>query len=472
MPEKNDYDAIIIGAGISGLVCGCYLTKAGMKVLIVEKNAKPGGYCTSFTRDGFQFDACVHSLSSLRDNGNLKIILNELDLYKKIIFERLNPSDIIITPKDKITFWNDPNKTIRELQYTFPDEAENIVCFFNYISNFNPLISASLLNITFDKLLNKYFKNNKLKSIFSILIQGNAGLPPSMISAFPAIILFKEFILDGGYYLKSGMQTLPNALATRFKEFGGTLLLNHTVNKIKIKNNSAIGIIFEGNKLITAKYVVSNGDGKNTCLKLIGKNNLHKIASKKILNLTPSLSAFSIYLGLNKSLENTDCISNYTNLWYLPNDNIKHIYSLINSGRLDHKDVYFVLFLRGNVICLFVNAPFKNKIYWEKNKDNLTDQLLNRISKLFPDLSNKIAMKIVATPHTLYKQTLNFKGAAYGWSASCSQHIFSDPSKFITAQNLFLTGHWTSLAFGVPGVAFLGRKTALSILNNDKTQQE
>ena len=48
MSDKIDskYDVIIIGAGIGGLVCGCYLAKAGMKVLIVEKNAKPGGYCT------------------------------------------------------------------------------------------------------------------------------------------------------------------------------------------------------------------------------------------------------------------------------------------------------------------------------------------------------------------------------------------------------------------------------------------
>ena len=37
---KYDYDAIIIGAGIGGLVCGCYLAKAGMKTLIVDH---PGG---------------------------------------------------------------------------------------------------------------------------------------------------------------------------------------------------------------------------------------------------------------------------------------------------------------------------------------------------------------------------------------------------------------------------------------------
>ena len=52
-PYKNMYDVIVIGAGISGLVCGCYLAKAGLRVLIVEQHNKPGGYCTSFKRKGF-----------------------------------------------------------------------------------------------------------------------------------------------------------------------------------------------------------------------------------------------------------------------------------------------------------------------------------------------------------------------------------------------------------------------------------
>ena len=55
---KAAYDAIIIGAGIGGLVCGCYLAKAGMKVLIAEQHSQPGGYCTSFQRKGFSFRCC------------------------------------------------------------------------------------------------------------------------------------------------------------------------------------------------------------------------------------------------------------------------------------------------------------------------------------------------------------------------------------------------------------------------------
>ena len=50
----NKYDVIIIGAGIGGLTCGCYLAKAGLKVLIIEQHNKPGGYCTSFERKGYR----------------------------------------------------------------------------------------------------------------------------------------------------------------------------------------------------------------------------------------------------------------------------------------------------------------------------------------------------------------------------------------------------------------------------------
>jgi flavin-dependent dehydrogenase len=50
-----DVDVIIVGAGMAGLTCGCLLAKKGLKVLIIEKNQKVGGCCTSFQKDGFSF---------------------------------------------------------------------------------------------------------------------------------------------------------------------------------------------------------------------------------------------------------------------------------------------------------------------------------------------------------------------------------------------------------------------------------
>ncbi|HSB07708.1 MAG TPA: FAD-dependent oxidoreductase [Thermodesulfobacteriota bacterium] len=46
-----DFDVIIIGAGVAALTCGCLLAKRNLKILIVEKNQKLGGCCTSFEKD-------------------------------------------------------------------------------------------------------------------------------------------------------------------------------------------------------------------------------------------------------------------------------------------------------------------------------------------------------------------------------------------------------------------------------------
>ena len=38
-----DADAIIVGGGHNGLVCGAYLAKAGLRVLVLEARPTPGG---------------------------------------------------------------------------------------------------------------------------------------------------------------------------------------------------------------------------------------------------------------------------------------------------------------------------------------------------------------------------------------------------------------------------------------------
>ena len=83
----NEYDVAIIGAGIGGLVCGCYLAKSGLKTLIIEQHDKPGGYCTSFSRGGYRFDAGVHYFGGVKKRffGN---ILKELKVDNAIKFNK------------------------------------------------------------------------------------------------------------------------------------------------------------------------------------------------------------------------------------------------------------------------------------------------------------------------------------------------------------------------------------------------
>jgi len=53
---------IIIGAGMAGLSAGCYAQMNSYKTRIFEMHDKPGGLCTSWTRNGYTFDGCIEWL--------------------------------------------------------------------------------------------------------------------------------------------------------------------------------------------------------------------------------------------------------------------------------------------------------------------------------------------------------------------------------------------------------------------------
>jgi len=461
---KIDYDVVVIGAGVSGLVCGCYLAKEGLKTLIVEKNHNVGGCCVSFTRKGFSFDACVHSLGGLRKDGNFAKIFRDLNLQEEVKITRYDPSDIIITPDYKISFFSDLNKTAQGLKDNFPEEVNNIDNFFKMLKDSPAELFSVLAKKTLGELMEELFKDDKLKAILALPVLGNAGLPASMVSAFSALMLYKEFIVDGGYYPEGGLQAFSDALARKFKKLGGELLLANLVDKINIEHKEVKSIRLRNGGLIRAKYVVSNASARSTLLHLIDDGAAGERIQNKVRTMAPSLSAFSVYIGLNKPLDGKN---SQVNVWYLPNYDVEGNYSLISKGQLCHNDVYCLIFVRKEVVCLFVNAPYENKEYWDDKRGKLSDIFIAKAKNALPNLSGNIKFIVNSTPITINKWTLNYKGAAYGWAALPSQFGVTGFSKVTSLKNLYLTGHWTTLTYGVPGVASIGFETAKKILKKE-----
>lgn len=66
MPKK----IIIIGAGIAGLSAGCYARMNGYEAEIYEMHDKPGGLCTSWKREGYTIDGCIHWLIGSNPNSS------------------------------------------------------------------------------------------------------------------------------------------------------------------------------------------------------------------------------------------------------------------------------------------------------------------------------------------------------------------------------------------------------------------
>ncbi len=298
---NKKYDVIIIGAGIGGLVCGCYLAQAGFKVLIVEQHFKPGGYCTSFRRKGYKFDVGVHYIGGIQ-NGILAKILDEIEIKKELNFNQADPSDKIVMPDHTTYIRANPYDTVKEFQKTFPNEKHNIEIFFQFIMQTNALvIYRKVKGQTFSEVLDNFFINEKLKSTIGVLILGNMGLPHTEVAAFAAIILFREFILDPGYYPIGGTQQFADCLSDKFKKYGGEIILSSKVEKIVTEKDVATGVLIAPKEKIVSRVVVSNADATQTYNELIG---IKTRESTVINHLVSSSSIFAIYLGLNVPLKN------------------------------------------------------------------------------------------------------------------------------------------------------------------------
>ncbi len=56
MPAKSNLDCIVVGGGISGLVCAHRLRQAGVEAGLLEQSSRLGGMIETVRQDGFQFE--------------------------------------------------------------------------------------------------------------------------------------------------------------------------------------------------------------------------------------------------------------------------------------------------------------------------------------------------------------------------------------------------------------------------------
>jgi len=87
--RKDEYDVIVVGAGVGGLACGALLARKGYRVLVLEHHHQIGGYCSSFKRREFVFNTGVADISGLWNRGPTKILLDRLGLDKDELFVKI-----------------------------------------------------------------------------------------------------------------------------------------------------------------------------------------------------------------------------------------------------------------------------------------------------------------------------------------------------------------------------------------------
>lgn len=82
----SDYNVIVAGGGISGLLSALTLSKHGKRVLVLEKDSTVGGNCNSYMVNGFQVDTGPHAITHLKE-GPLRRLMDEYFSYMPVFVD-------------------------------------------------------------------------------------------------------------------------------------------------------------------------------------------------------------------------------------------------------------------------------------------------------------------------------------------------------------------------------------------------
>ncbi len=471
--EQDEYDVIIVGSGIGGLTCGALLSKWGYKVLVLEQHYQVGGYCSSFERRGFVFNAGVEDVSGLWERGPVTYLLRELGLRKEDLFARNTVRYIF---RGRTVEAHSLEEFIGRLSEMFPEEKESIRSFFEEarrayeecyrdVEAYGVPLPGELIvkvfrakklldyprehphfydwmNKTYREKLDEYFKDEDLKALLGALL-GYVGVEADRVSASSALTAVVAYYMYGGYFPKGGAQKFADALKEFIKAHGGEVLVRQRVDKILVEGGEARGVIAEG-KVFRAPIIVANANAKTTFLELVGKEHLDAKFIEYIKSLKMSPSSFAVYLGVNMDLSGYPTIIVNLDDGYHITINSNADPSLAPTGKSS-----VTILTSAN----YHDFPERGTPEYLKMKRELAEKLIQKAEKVIPNLRERIVVQDAATPKTFERYTSMPEGAIYAFDQSIDtkRPYFKTPIK-----GLYLASASTFPGGGIEAVVISG----------------
>ncbi|MBT4502066.1 MAG: NAD(P)/FAD-dependent oxidoreductase [Gemmatimonadetes bacterium] len=486
MSEKR-YDAVVIGAGLSGLSAGAFLARAGKKVLLLEHHAIPGGYAHSFERGKFWFEVSLHAVCGLAPGGDLRQALSELGVYDRLQFDHIDPFYVARYPEHEVTVAADFSSYRTELAGKFPAEKEQIDNLFRDIERFDDDVRrfkegmrqgrkfsqeemaaefphmAGAFPQTWAAYLESRIQDRKLRGILSIL-WGYLGLPSSQVSAALFLFLITGYNMGGAYYPAGGSMAVSRAIEAEIHRCGQEILYNQTASKIHLRDGKVAGVTTQQGLTVECDLVVSSMNVPDTILQLIGPEHFDPAYVERIEQRKLSVSSFILFLGIDRELLEEDWP--HHEYFLCETYDVEEAYEYVREGRFDKTDLAITYYSapEGNertpenytslAIMTLASADYadgwgtggeyagyrRNRRYREI-KEEVGEILLTRVEKLIPGLHQAIVHKNTATPITNFRYTLNPGGSIYGFEQDVRN--FTDRLQPTTpVANLFLSGMW------------------------------
>ena len=330
-------DAIIIGAGHNGLVCGAYLARSGLKVLFLEARDAVGGMTSESNIDGdFHIAGLAHTAfpvcAKIRKDLRLEKFgysagkeIETIALHqdgRHLRFGRntvsgpdLTDSDIDAYRRFKDEFFGYA-KAMRPMFMTRPPRLKNMdfadkatlaklgwnIRFGLGRESMYEFLRVAAINM-YD-VLEEEFDDERLKGALA----ADAVIGHHMGPRSPGTVLTwlarLHAELNGPLSVVSGGRAqLGNALLQAVEASGASVRTGARVKKILVEKGIAFGVELEDGEIVKAKTIVSNADPQTTFLDLVGAPELDAAFTQRVTQIRSAGGVAKLHLALSGTPE-------------------------------------------------------------------------------------------------------------------------------------------------------------------------
>lgn len=269
------YDAIIIGSGPNALVNAAYLTKAGWKVLILEKNARPGGGMRTealtlpgFTHDVYAGYLILFALSQANADFGADLQARGLQMIPTA-----RPAGVSMPGGKAAVITTSMEDNIAEAERLAPGDGQGWVNLIQTIGQYAPQVfsllkmdlttgaSADLIQqlmitdnskvpsffagdflLSARDVLEPLFKSEAMQGILAPWVFHSGHGPEDANSGFWTYIFGLGLQSAGQFVAQGGTEMLARSLVQLITDQGGTVQTNSDVTKILVKKGKAVGV--------------------------------------------------------------------------------------------------------------------------------------------------------------------------------------------------------------------------------------
>ena len=310
----KEYNVVIIGSGLGGLLCGYILSKEGKSVCILEKNRHPGGLLRSFSRNGVDFETGFHYAGALGEGQVLNRYFRYFGLMDSVEFRKPdeNGFDIIAFEDEEYPLAMGFDNFREHLQPFFPGQQQAILDYTAALQRICKAFPLYSLDIPKDNTEDAYQAQSALGFFHSFgkikpsrpgnrralsdvlagnnfLYAGNPDRTPLHIAA-----LINHSFITGARRPVGSTNHIADRLTEQIRHFGGKIFTGKQVTGIGKKDGVFRIDTSEGEQFM-AHSLVSAIHPERT-LAMTDPGMFRKAYSTRIMNLENTPSCFALYV--------------------------------------------------------------------------------------------------------------------------------------------------------------------------------